>query len=44
MVCVHCDTLVARESLGVAKFIKDLALDPNDRYHVQLHGKGVYLA
>lgn len=42
-VCPHCDTLVTRESLGVAKFIRDLVLDPNDNSHVQMHGKGVYL-
>lgn len=43
-VCVYCDALVTRESLGVAKFIRDFVLDPNVPYHVQLHGRGVYLA
>ena len=43
-VCPHCETLVTRESLGVSKFIRDIVLDPGDRSHVQMHGKGVYLA
>jgi len=43
-VCPRCETLVTRESLGVAKFIRDIVLDPNDTSHVQMHGKGVYLA
>ncbi|KAF9646512.1 hypothetical protein BDM02DRAFT_3008899 [Thelephora ganbajun] len=42
-VCPHCDTLVTRESLGVAKFIRDIILNPDDKTHVQMYGKGVYL-
>src|SRR6266478_6136128 len=43
-VCPRCETLVTRESLGVAKFIRDIILDPDDRSHVEMHGKGVYLS
>ena len=43
-VCPHCETLVTRETLGVAKFIRDIVLDQDDPSHVQMHGKGVYLA
>ena len=42
-VCPHCETLVTRETLGVAKFIRDIVLDLNDQSHIQMHGKGVYL-
>ena len=43
-VCPHCETLVTRETLGVAKFIRDIVLDLKDPSHVQMHGKGVYLS
>ncbi|KAF9779250.1 hypothetical protein BJ322DRAFT_450903 [Thelephora terrestris] len=42
-VCPRCNAFITREALGVAKFIKDIILDPNDRAHVGMHGKGVYL-
>ena len=42
-VCPRCNTLITREALGVAKFIKDIVLDPNDSAHFEMHGKGVYL-
>lgn len=43
-VCPRCNTFVTREALGVAKFIKDIVLDPNDKAHLRVHGKGVYLS
>ena len=41
--CPHCDALITRWTMAVAKFIKDIILDPKDSTHVQMHGKGVYL-
>lgn len=42
-VCPRCDTLITREALAVAKFIRDIVLDPKNSTHVDMHGKGVYL-
>lgn len=42
-VCPHCDTLITRGALGVAKFIGDIIVDPKDKTHLDMLGKAVYL-
>lgn len=43
-VCPQCDLYITRETLGVGKFIKDIVLDPNEKAHRDMYGKGVYLS
>ena len=38
-----CERMITKETLGVAKFARDLVLDPDDPDDVARYGTGVYL-
>ena len=42
--CAACDLTITKEVLGLAKFARDLVIDPQDQGDVKAYGNGVYMA
>ena len=38
-----CERMITKETLGVAKFARELVLDPDDPGDIARYGNGVYL-